>query len=189
MSAREHEVDRIARAMCAGAPAAGFTARVMAPIHGRPQPGFTGRVMTQIDRPRARRRVGALQAALAATGALVLIAALWPPDDVALPATPMPTLVDARVGEPAFTVPVSPFTPFGTPRPEWRDSADTAAASRSPAPAAIREVERPLYQIAELDRPAGLSIRAIADAPPAVAPLGRPPALSVPELRFEKEKP
>ncbi|MDQ3169432.1 MAG: hypothetical protein M3Q55_04735 [Acidobacteriota bacterium] len=196
MSARDFGIDQAARAMTTGAPSEMFAERVMAPIRGVPQPGFTSRVMARLATPppRARRPIAAraLRTALAVGSALAMMAALWRPGDGAIPVASAPVLVSARIGEPAFATPGTlPPRPIGTPR-VGRRAASTARitqTTQSQAAIGLPEPERPLYRIAQLEPPAGLAIRAIASAPPGVAPLGLPTALIVPGLRFEKEKP
>lgn len=191
MNAREHDIDRVARAMTAGAPGGTFAARVMAPLHGAPQPGFTSRVMSQVD---ARPRAGltrAVRPVLAAAVAVALLAMLWLPSRAPLPALPAPGLGTAAIGEPAFDLTgPRPGDPPGTTRTTARErSTRTLPPAPVRAAAVMPDAGRPLYRIAELESPAELAIAAIAPAPPAVAPLDRPAALIVPGLRFEKEKP
>lgn len=189
MSARDHQIDRIAHDMTAGRPGETFAARVMAPIHGAPQPGFTSRVMAQVDARPHPGATRALRPVLAAALTVAVLAVLWLPSRVILPAAPAPVLAVTSIGEPDVVMPgTRPVGPIGMPRP-----AVPARSTRMTAPvraAAITpDADRPLYRIAQLEPPAGLAIPAIAFAPPAVTPLERPVALIVPGLRLEKEKP
>lgn len=196
MSAREHSIDRVAHAMTSGAPGKTFTTRVMSPLRGVPQLGFTARVMSAIElAPRERAVVmRALGLALATAAALAIVAALWRPGKVALPAIPDPTLVNAHVGEPSFTVPVIIQRPPVTPRRGARDGAAVRpvvvpnAELRAPAAVASAAPERPPYRIAQLEPPADLAIRAIEPGRPSVGPLTPPAALIVSQLKLEKDK-
>lgn len=194
MKAREHEIDRIASAMTWGAPGETFTARVMAPLRGLPQPGFTRRVMTNLNAaPRPVAVPRSLAYAVAAGSVIALAASLWPSlwpsGGIAVP--PRPMLVSARVGEPPLAPPTqTPRTSTESVRvPARRSRAAATVLTDGPPLAAAAAPGRPMYQIAELPSPAGLAISPMTAPPPAVAPLERPSVLTIPGLRFEKEKP
>ena len=190
-------VERVARAMTEGAPRAGFTARVMAPIHGRPGPGFTARVMARLDAPQPRARVRVLRPALVAAGAVAIAvsAALWWPAGLSLPAAPDAPRIAARPYDRALIgippLPYNRWAPEIAPRP-MRTARATRIAPAVPAAPAAEEpgaIVTTIYRIEPLAPPRELAITPI-DAPAtAVAGLPQVPPIRVSDLRLEKENP
>jgi hypothetical protein len=185
MSAREHDIDRVASAMTTGTPGADFTARVMAPICGRPQPGFTWRVMARVDTAatRARSPLGAraLRPALALGAAVAILAARWGTGDAPLPPTPAPVLVDARIGEAAFAVPAPFLQPFVSARVAPQPATAERQTPGAPEPFVTDAVSA-------LNAPAPIVMRSIEPLSAAVPSLSGPAALAIPPLRVEKER-
>jgi hypothetical protein len=180
-------VDRIARTMTGGAPRAGFTARVMAPILGQPRPGFTARVMAHLDGPEPPGRANRLRPVLAAAAAIISAAAgalLWLPGSPSLPASPAaPQIAAWPYDRAAIDVPTLPFD-------RWAPDADRATrAARVPQVTIVHVDEGDAYRIAQLPGTAPIDVRSIDPAPTHIAPLSAPAALSVPEVRFNRETP
>ena len=165
-------IDRVAKAMTGGRPRAGFTARVMAPIHGRPSPGFTARVMKGIDTPaphrtRARALVFVPAALALATGAVVLLraSAISP----ALPGAPALATNAARV-----RMPDAPRVP--------QVEAPSRVARASVSPTVPLPGPSPIYQIAALEGPAQITAKDIQPAACTIPALEGPAPLKVAEL-------
>lgn len=186
-------VDRIARAMIAGGPARGFTARVMAPIHGRPRSDFTARVMQRIAArepevaPQFRARVVLAQhfrarvALVAAAGALALAvgAAVRMRSGDAAPAAPAPPVVE--------------YVTLPAPRLESHAPgvAPQAAVVRKAAPHPVRQFAvseppepkpAPIYSIAALEAMPGIATRSIEPASCIIPALVGPAPIQVTEL-------
>lgn len=184
-------VDRVARAMTAGVPRAGFTDRVMAPIDGRPQPGFTARVVAQAFRPADTRLAQglpvaqgfspALRIALLFPAALLLAAGIvaWRGSRMDLPTTPSaprlavaaPDLRPAAVPPlaPARTVKSQPLVARHVP-----PSAPAVALAETPAPA--------IYMIAALEGPSDIAMKSIEPAACTIPALDAPTPLKVTDL-------
>lgn len=193
-------VERVARAMTEGAPRAGFTARVMAPIQGRPQPGFTARVMAGLDAPRPRTGIRALRPSLIAAGAVAIaaLAVLLRPADVALPAAPDAPRIAARpydrelIGIPPL--PYNRWAPEVAATPQETARATPAVPAGPAVPVApiateARAINTSIYRIEPLAPPRELAIAAIDPPAAAVARLPQVPPIRVSDLRLEKENP
>lgn len=190
-------VDRVARAMTDGAPRAGFTARVMAPIHGRPRPGFTARVMAGLDAPHARGR--ALRPALIAAGVMAIAASavLWRPSELTMPPAPDAPRIAARpYDRELIGIPPLPYNRWAPETPALRTAAAPSALpgiAPAIAPAVTPAAEEavadatPIYRIAPLSPPRALAITSLDPPPATVAPLPEVPPLRVSDLHFEKE--
>ena len=168
-------VDRVARAMTEGAPRAGFTARVMAPIHGQPQPGFTARVMDGLDAPRPQTRGLTLGHALIAAGAVAIaaVAVLQRPADVVMPPVPDTPRIAARpYDRELIGIPPLPYD-------RWAPKASAVRTRRAqgPAPRDVAPTVQVLSQAPPVHTIAPL--HAVAEIP--LKPIG-PPAFSVPAL-------
>lgn len=197
-------VDRVARAMTDGAPRAGFTARVMAPIHGRPQPGFTARVMAGLDAPRPRAGSRALRPAVVLAGVIATVAGailVWPAGVAMPPAPDAPRIAARPYDRELIGIPPLPYNRWApeTPAPVTRRA---AAAAPSGAPAVAAETAQPgapavdtMYRIEALAPPPEIALPLLdtAAAPIAAlrepAPLPGPAPLTLPTLKLEKETP
>lgn len=184
-------VDRVARAMTAGAPRAGFTARVMAPIHGRPRPGFTARVMAGLDAPRTHAGGRTRRRALVAAGAVAVVtsAVLLRPAGIALPPAPGAPRIAARpYDRELIGIPPLPYDRWA-PKVAAPVTQRAAAAAAAVAPAAEEAVAdaTPIYRIEPLSPPRALAIASLHPPPATVAPLPEVPPLRVSDLHFEKE--
>ena len=173
-------VDRIARAMIAGGPTRGFTARVMAPIHGRPRPDFTARVMQRVaaagQQPRAhslRRRALVLVPAALAVAAGVVALRSYDFMTIATPAAPM-----LAFGAPARTPVPSPVAGVLRASQTTRPSTRRPRALRTD----VMPEAAPIYTIAALDAPSEIDLRPIGPSAPAVLPLAGPAPLKVTDL-------
>lgn len=172
-------IDRVARAMTAGAPRRGFTSRVMAPIEGRPSPGFTARVMTRLDDPGAapgsaaarllRPAFAVAAVAIAAAGALVMMQ----------PAIRMP----AAPGAPRLATNGGPRVPaivatVVTPPRAQREATTPVVMAALDAPAETT----PIYQIPALEAPESIAMRSIEPAACTIPALDAPAPLKVSDL-------
>jgi hypothetical protein len=173
-------VDRIAGAMTAGAPSAGFTARVMAPIHGRPRPDFTARVMQRIAAAEQQPRTHSLR-----RRALVLVPAAL--------AVAVGVVAFLGSGITTITTPAAPMLAVGAPArtPEPPPSLHTSLASPTPRQALARRrvpqrnalPELPaIYTIAALEAPEAIGIRPLEPSTTFVPPLAGPAPLKVTDL-------
>lgn len=192
-------VDRVARAMTDGAPRAGFTARVMAPIHGRPQPGFTARVMAGLDAPRPHAGSRALRPAVVLAGVIATVAGailVWPAGVAMPPAPGAPRIAARPYDRELIGIPPLPYNRWApeTPAPVTQRAA-AAAPSGAPAVAtadagAAEEAFTdavPIYRIEPLSPPRALGIASLAPPAATVARLPEVPPLRVSDLHFEKE--
>ena len=190
-------VERVARAMTEGAPRAGFTARVMAPIQGRPQPGFTARVMAGLDAPRPRAGIRALRPTLIAAGAVAIaaLAVLLRPADVALPAAPDAPRIAARpYDRELIGIPPLPYNRWApeiaaAPRETARTTPAVAVVPVAPIAKEAGAIITSIYRIEPLAPPRELAIASIDPPAAAVARLPEVAAIRVSELRLEKENP
>lgn len=173
-------VDRIARAMTAGAPSPGFAARVMAPINGRPRPDFTARVMQRIaaadHAPRTHNRRRGVLVLVPVAFAMAIGVAVLRTSEISTITVPAPPALS--VGAPART-PVPPPS---------IDISVTAVTLRPAVPR--RRVQRrnalpelpAIYTIAALEMPESLGIKPIEPSTPSVPPLAGPAPLKVTDL-------
>ena len=193
-------VERVARAMTEGAPRAGFTARVMAPIHGRPRPGFTARVMAGLDaRPRRHAGGRALRPALIAAGVMAFAASavlLRTPELTMPPAPDAPRIAARPYDRELIGIPPLPYDRWAPKlaAPVTQRAADGApsgapAVGAAVAPAADEAVAdvTPIYRIEPLSPPRALAIASLDPPAATVAPLREVPPLRVSDLHFEKE--
>ena len=187
-------VERVARAMTAGAPRAGFTARVMAPIHGRPQPGFTARVMAGLDAPRPRALGGALRPIVIAAGAVAIVAGavLLRPAALALPPAPgAPRIAAMPYDRELIGIPPLPYNRWASEvaAPTTRMARSTPAAPIAPVEEEAVAIVTTIYRIEPLAPPQALTIPSLDPPVAAVARLSDVPAIRVSDLRLEKENP
>jgi len=191
-------VDRVARAMTAGAPTPGFTARVMAPIEGRPRPGFTARVMSALDAPVRRPMASSARLAFVALAAVLIVLAGWHSaiqpgklNQVQFPGAP--AIAPRPYLRAAIGMPPLPLNRWAPKAPTLPRRAEATAAESLRVPQLADSVDAH-YRIAAIDPPHLLSLTSIEPvaalpAPVTIAPLAAPAPLSVPALRLDKEIP